>query len=130
MMGKQVELMRRFIVEEANACESADPEMVTVFGCDWLDFLHPKTDTIGGVHISSLGDENKVTVLVCKPMLEYEPTIIRFWEGDNVLEHSAVYFCPNALLVVRPTEEGDETLMQTTNEEETSVRQNEQLEAS
>jgi|GEM_PF-6893540 len=111
MMDKQVELMRRFIVQEAEACEGADPEMLTVVGRSLVDWLHPNPDAIGGVHISCLEDGRKVTVLVCKPMLDYEPTIMEFWEGDKLSEFKTVYFCPNALLVVRPAEEDDESLL-------------------
>ena len=110
--SQQIELMRRFIVQEARACESADPEMVTVFGRSPVDWFHPKRDAIGGVHISCMEDGRKVTILVCKPILEYEPTIMQFWESEKLSEHKAVYFCPNTVLVMRPTEEADESLIE------------------
>ncbi len=98
-------------MQEAKACESADPEMLTVFGLSVVDWFHPKPDRIGGVHISSLEDGRKVTILVCASMPDYEPTIMQFWEGKKLSEHRAVYFCPNAVLVMRPTEEADESLI-------------------
>jgi len=119
MMGHS-EQLKRFIMQEVAACESADPEMLTVFGRSLVDWFHPKRDRIGAVYVGQ-DDEQKVTILVCRPLLEYEPTIMQFWEGKNVAEHRAVYFCPNALLVVRPTEEGDESLIDTNNIEEVTV---------
>ncbi len=104
----QLHLMQRFIVQEATACESADPEMVTWFGRSLVDWFHPKVENIGGVVISHTADGRKLTILICRPMPDYEPTIMQFWEGESVSENRAVYFCPNALLVVRPTEEDDE----------------------
>ena len=111
MDHSQLELMRAFILQEAHACMDADPEMMSVFGpCLW-DWFHPPIDRIGGVYIASLKDGREQTVLVCKPLPKYEPTVIQFWEGDDFSEHKAVYFCPNALIVMRPTEEGDESLL-------------------
>ena len=107
MMDQRIEL---FIKQEANACQSADPEMLTVFGPSLVDWFHPKLENIGAVYIGS-ADGQKVTILVCRPMPEYEPTIMQFWEGQKLSQHKAVYFCPNALLIVRPTEEGDESLI-------------------
>ena len=109
MMDQRIE---RFIRQEAEACESADPEMLTVFGRSPVDWFHPKRENIGALCISHMADGRKVTTLVCRPLIEYEPTIIRFWEGKQVAEDRAVYFCPNALLVIRPTEEGDENLIE------------------
>jgi hypothetical protein len=106
------EQLKRFITQEAEACESADPEMLTVFGRSPVDWFHPQREAIGGLCISHLADGRKVTVIVCRPLLEYEPTIMQFWEGRKVSDHKAVYFCPNALLVVRPTEAGDELLIE------------------
>jgi len=103
----QLELMRRFILQEAHACKEADPPMMTVFGPLLWDWLHPPIEQIGGVHVATLEDGRKITVLVCKPMPAYEPTIIQFWEGENLSEHKAVYFCPNAVIVLRPMEAGD-----------------------
>jgi hypothetical protein len=114
--NQQFELMRRFIMQEARACENANPEVITVFGRSLVDWLHPKLDAIGGVHISCMGDGSKVTVLVCRPMLDYEPTIMHFVDGGKLSEHKAVYFCPNAVLVVRPTEEGDAEIVNNTEE--------------
>jgi hypothetical protein len=108
MMSEQ---LKQFIMQEVQACQSAEPEMLTVFGRSPVDWFHPKREAIGGLCISHMADGSKVTVLVCRPILEYEPTIMQFWEGTKVAEHKAVYFCPNALLVVRPTEEGDENLI-------------------
>jgi hypothetical protein len=107
MMDQQIE---RFIRQEAKACESADPEMLTVLGPSLVDWFHPKRDRVGAVYIGHDGAQ-KVTILVCRPLPEYEPTIMQFWEGRTLSEHKAVYFCPNALLIVRPTEEGDEGLI-------------------
>lgn len=115
-MMNQLELMKRFITQEAEACESADPEMVTWFGRSLVDWFHPKLENIGGVVISHMTDGRKLTVLICKPMPDYEPTIMQFWEGKKVAEDKAVYFCPNALLVVRPTEEDDGRFLETTGE--------------
>ena|SRR5579864_9363222 len=110
MMGHS-EQLKRFIMQEAEACESADPETVTCFERSLVDWFHPQRGNIGGVLIAHMADGRKVTVLICIPMPDYEPTIMQFWEGKNVAEDRAVYFCPNALLVVRPTEEGDENLI-------------------
>ena len=104
--------LQRFITQEVNACRIADPEIITVFGSSPVDWFHPKRDLINAVYIGEVEDQ-KVTIMVCKPMLQYEPTIMQFWEGDKVSEHKAVYFCPNVLLVVRPTEKGDESLIET-----------------
>ena len=108
----QLELMKRFIVQEATACENADPEILTWFGRSLVDWFHPKVENIGGVVISHMADGGKVTTMVCRPLLDYEPTIMQFWDGEQMAENSAVYFCPNALLVMRPTEEGDENLIE------------------
>jgi hypothetical protein len=110
---EQLELMRRFILQEAHACREADPEIMTVFGPRIPDWLHPPLERIGGVHVSTLEDGRKQTIFVCEPIPEYEPTIIEFWEGDGVAETKAVYFCPNAVIVMRPTEEGDVSLIET-----------------
>ena len=107
MMNQQ---LSQFIMLEATACESADPEMLTVFGPSPVDWFHPKPDRIGAVYIRHDGAQ-KVTILVCRPLPDYEPTIMQFWEGKKLSEHKAVYFCPNTLLIVRPTEEGDENLI-------------------
>lgn len=99
-------------MQEAEACESADPEILTVFGRSPIDWFHPQRQNIGAVCISYMVDGSSVTVMVCRPLLEYEPTVLHFWEGKTVAEHRAVYLCPNALLVVRPTEDGDEDLIE------------------
>jgi hypothetical protein len=119
---QRLELMRRFIVREVKACESADPEILTVFGHFPWDLFHPNPDNIIGVQISCLEDGLKVTTLVCAPIPDYEPTILQFWEEtrsckrfscnvQHLADNKAVYFCPNALIVMRPTEEGDEALI-------------------
>ena len=108
--------IERFIRQEAEACYGADPEMLTVFGSSLVDWFHPKRENIGAVYIGS-ADGQRVTILVCRPMLDYEPTIIHFWQRDKLAENKAVYFCPNALLIVRPTEEGDESLINVIGEE-------------
>lgn len=113
----QSDKLERFIMQEAAACESADPEMLTVFGCSPVDWFHPKVENIGSVVISHMADGAKVTTMVCRPLPDYEPTIMRFWEGRKVAEHRVVYFCPNALLVIRPTEEGDEHLIEQESEQ-------------
>jgi hypothetical protein len=110
-MMRHSEQLARFIMQETEACESADPEMLTVFGRSPVDWFHPKREAIGGLCISHMTDGRKVTILVCRPLLDYEPTIMQFWEGKKVAEHRAVYFCPNTLLVVRPTEDDDEVLI-------------------
>jgi hypothetical protein len=112
MEHSQLELMRRFILQEAHACKGADPEMLTVFGVTPCDLLHPHLATVGGVHVTTLEDGKQQTIFVCKPAPEYEPTVIQFWEGDKLSEHKAVYFCPNATLVMRPTEADDLLLIQ------------------
>src|SRR5689334_11908311 len=117
MMNQRIE---RFIRQEANACQSADPEMLTVFGPSLVDWFHPKRDRIDAVYIGHDGAK-KVTVLVCQPLPEYEPTVMQFWEGRKLSEHKAVYFCPNALLIVRPTEEGDRDLIETTQEKTNGI---------
>ena len=118
MVTAQEDLMCKFILQESQACKDVDPEMVTVFGPCVPDWFHPPLDRVGGVCISNL-DGGKVTVLVCKPLPDYEPTVIQVVEPDGRFsEHKAVYFCPNAVIVMRPTEEGDETLMTTNIEEE------------
>ena len=65
---------------------------------------------VGAVYIGN-ADGQRVTVLVCRPMPDYEPTIMQFWERNKLAESKAVYFCPNSLLIVRPTEGGDESLV-------------------
>ena len=110
MIGREHRLSR-FIMQEVQACQRADPEILTVFGRSLVDWLHPKLDAIGAVLISNTDDGQRVTILVCRPMPDYEPTIMQFWEGKKLSEIKAVYFCPNALLVVRPTEEDDESLI-------------------
>lgn len=107
MMDQRIE---RFIRQEAEACHTADPEMLTVFGPSLVDWFHPKPQNIGAVYIGS-ADGQKVTILVCKPMPDYEPTIMQFWERDKLSDNKAVYFCPNAILIVRPSEEGDGSLI-------------------
>jgi hypothetical protein len=113
---QRLELMRQFIVQEVKACESADPEILTVFGHSPWDWFHPNPDNITGVQISCLEDGTKVTVLVCTPIPDYEPTILQFWEGKKLSEHKAVYFCPNTLIVMRPTEKADECFIEATQE--------------
>jgi hypothetical protein len=115
MAHSQLELMRRFIVQEAHACMDANPEMMTILGPDLMDWLHPQPDSIGGVYIATMGDGRKQTVLVCRPRPEIEPTVIQFWEGDWVSEHKAVYLCPNAVIVMRPTEKSDESWLEKEN---------------
>jgi hypothetical protein len=106
MMGQK---LSRFIMQEVKACEGADPEILTMMGPSPFDWFHPKRERIGAVYIG-LGGMQMVTILVCRPLPEYEPTIMQFWEGNKLSTHKAVYFCPNALLIVRPTEDGDESL--------------------
>lgn len=114
-MHSQLKLMQAFILQEAHACKDADPEMLTVFGVMPCDLLHPNMATVGGVHVTTLSDgKQQQTIFVCKPAPEYEPTIIQFWEGDKLSEHKAVYCCPNATIVMRPTEEGDMNLIEST----------------
>ena len=109
---QQQELMCKFILQETHACKDVDPERVTVFGPVVPDWFHPPLDQVGGLCVSSC-DGGKVTILVCKPLPDYEPTVIQVWEDDDFSKHKVVYFCPNALIVMRPTEEGDEALVST-----------------
>ncbi len=91
--------------------------MIAVFGPCVPDWFHPPLDQVGGLCISHL-DGKSVTVLMCKPILQYEPTVMQVVEEDGrFAEHKAVYFCPNALIVMRPTEAGDISLIENINKE-------------
>ncbi len=117
---QQQDLMCNFILQETHACKDVDPERVTVFGPVKPDWFHPPLNQIGGLCISCC-EGKKTTILVCKPMPDYEPTVIQVWEDDNFSERKAVYFCPNAVIVMRPTEEGDETLLESDVQEEVTL---------
>jgi len=115
---QQQDLMCKFILQEVGACKDVDPEKVTVFGPCVPDWFHPPLNQVGGVCISCC-DGKDITILVCKPLPAYEPTVIKVCEEGGVFsEHKAVYFCPNAVVVMRPREEGDEALVSTHQAEE------------
>lgn len=114
---QQQDLMGEFILQETHACKDVDPERMTVFGPCVPDWFHPPLDQVGGLCVCNCDGGKQITILVCKPMPDYEPTVIQVWEDDDFSEHKAVYLCPNAVIVMRPTEEGDQMLIENTNTE-------------
>ena len=107
---EQLVLMRKFILQEVKACEEANPTLMTIIEAKPLvDWLHPAPTTVMGVYSSCADDGVKQTVLICEPVPEWEPTIMRWWDIDKeiISDFTAVYVCPNAVIVMRPTEPGD-----------------------
>ncbi len=100
---KQFQMLNEFIEQEILACRKGEPEVVSVFGNNFpIDLLHPAKDKIVAMSFRLCKDGSKLTVVVCKPQSEMGPTIIQ-WPDKN----AEVMLCPNAVLVIRPTEPDD-----------------------